>query len=265
MSGSKRRSKVSGKPTVAPVAEQASAVLDLDVPLGMLQKGRRAHVAASRVEHHLLHALNALSEAAHESRDDKYIDGARIVHAVAQAILAPSPPLAQLKDLSLKAARLLEDLDPEEVLPSSVHELAAAKIEFLRAVDGILDRHRRSFPKRAKDGRLNWDHLTKVAASPDCDAGPALKEDARHAAFSIVLGLFFDQRLLLLHPAAAHGSELQRQASRVARVLIELVNNERATPLQVARATLFVLGKKPAELKNFFSPEIVEAADAPVS
>jgi hypothetical protein len=243
----------------APSLEQEP--LDLDTPLGQVPIAQRAQLARKRVMHHLLAAVNALSDAGNESRDVKYTYGMTIALAVAHSVDSSSAPSSELKELALKAAPLLQNVDPDGVPPHTVHGIAEAKAIFLRVVRQQLAGCS-TFLRGHGDGRLNWDHLSRVADSADeLDALPALVVEATTVARALVVHLFFDQRLLQLHLAPALGSGVPHQVRRLTRVVVDLATSDQATPLQVARATLFLLGRKPAELKNFFSNATIEASE----
>lgn len=236
--------------------------LDLDIPLSSTPSKGRRKLAKKRVKHHLLQALNALNEAAQYYRSAKHTHGITIVSAVLQTVVDRSSPRDTLKNLALAAAPLLTGDEPQDVIPQTVHDIAAAKVLLLRDIRHQLAQCR-SFPSRAKDGRLNWDKVSRIADSADIDASRARRKDAANLSATIVGSLFYDRRLLALHSAKANSAALPQQVKRLKRVVIELANNEQATPVQIARAALFLLGRKPRELKNFFGPDCIEMAEAP--
>lgn len=227
--------------------------LDLEVPPHWVAGVDVTTVVKDRVTHHLVQAMNALDEAAHYTTRTPYLPALNIVHAVLEAIVRGEE--AVLQPLHGEAVKTLADLKATKFVGSNPSELASSKVDFLRLVRCELEPF--VDDEVQTDGRLAWKSL-QIISDGTGRARKAPSDQVTACAQALITALFFDEKFIQLHGARASNDHLKPQSERFARVLAHLVAEEQATPLQVARAALFVLGVSSSALKNFFHEKVIE-------
>jgi hypothetical protein len=240
-------------------------------PLSFLPEARRAIAARTRVNEYILVLMNILLEArghAEPGARERYLSILNIMQSLSivarqKTITSEAARKAwgKLERVAIGLSSILEP-DSPQIVPSlnyekggPKHSLTSIKVTLLDIASEALKGHvnlddqmsdRLSFQQLDKE--LEREHL------PDDDVTRRAEEVANTLGMALESSAMFDA-LLTRSAIPNNAPDNHARLTRAARYLIM---QELATPVQLARATLYVFGNSPQKIKNAFTSELLE-------
>lgn len=229
-----------------------------EAPLSFIKDKRKRLIAAKQLSlDSISWALNAQLEVADYRDRELCHQRATILHALA---VAKSP--SELTPLLRAASKLLVSRGQRPIVPGKVYDVdGASDVETRRR---FLEKTREFLlpqlkaGERAIDGVRSYDAVLKAAKSSQPSHNTRRRRRAESVAEALISELYLDAGYAALHPRPLRAADLGGAKQRTARAIEFLMEHERATPVNVAFVTLFLLGRPARDRRNFFSATVTD-------